>query len=429
MRGIRLIWQLIPSYLLVTVVSVAAITWFASVVMHRSYLRQTGADLEARAHLLAARFLAEPTFEDEGRMDELCKELGRRVEMRITLILPSGRVIGDSERKPTEMDNHSDRLEFIGAMDEGVGRSERMSDTLGRRMMYVAVPVIRDEKMLGVARVSLSISFINHIYVGVYLKIIVVGIVVVVLAALVSLIISRRITKPLYEIRQSAERFASGDLSIRDYTPSSREIDALAQAMNKMAGQLNADMTRLRHLENMRRDFVANVSHELRTPITTIKGFVETLLDGAMKNPEEARRFLDIVARHADRLNAIIEDLLVLSRIEQGTGENDITFENVLVGDVLVAAVQTCERKAMEKQINIEMDCDQTITARVNPVLLEQAVVNLGDNAIKYSELGSRVSIKVVRELVEIVITVSDSGCGIAEEHLPRLFERFYRFD
>ncbi len=299
MRGIRLIWQLIPSYLLVTAVSVAAITWFASV-----------------------------------------------------------------------------------AIDQGE-----------------------------------------------YLKAVVVGIVVVVLAAVVSLVISRRITRPLDEIRHSAERFASGDLSLGDYTPSSREIDALAQAMNKMAGQLNADMTRLQHLENMRRDFVANVSHELRTPITTIKGFVETLLDGAMKNPEEARRFLDIVARHADRLNAIIEDLLVLSRIEQGTGENDITFENVHVGDVLVAAVQTCERKAIGKQINIELDCDQTITARVNPVLLEQAVVNLGDNAIKYSELGSRVSIKVVRESGEIAITVSDSGCGIAEEHLPRLFERFYRVD
>ena len=189
------------------------------------------------------------------------------------------------------------------------------------------------------------------------------------------------------------------------------------------------DVSRLRQLENMRRDFAANVSHELKTPIASIKGFVETLLDGAMHNPDDAERFLRIIARQADRLNAIIEDLLSLSRIEKEGEAADIVLQAAALQETLTAAIHNVEGKAAERGIAIQLSGEPNLEAKINAPLLEQAVTNLLDNAIKYSEAESRVELNVSARGGEILIEVCDRGCGIAEEHLSRLFERFYRVD
>jgi two-component system phosphate regulon sensor histidine kinase PhoR len=189
------------------------------------------------------------------------------------------------------------------------------------------------------------------------------------------------------------------------------------------------DVTRLRELENTRRDFVANVSHELKTPITSIKGFVETLLDGAMHDPDDAQRFLQIVAAQADRLNEIIEDLLTLSRLERDAEQVSISLQPRRIRDVLQAALGVCQRKASQGNVRVELTCDDQLHAPVNAALLEQAVVNLVDNAIKYSPEGDCVRLEATRTESEVVIRVCDHGAGIEREHQPRLFERFYRVD
>ena len=171
------------------------------------------------------------------------------------------------------------------------------------------------------------------------------------------------------------------------------------------------DVTRLRRLEAVRRDFVANVSHELKTPITSIKGFVETLRDGAMHDPEDAARFLEIIARQADRLHAIIEDLLSLSRIEQE--KEDIVVSRVALSDIIKLAIECCRMKCEEKNITCEWHCNGDLEACVNPPLLEQALVNLIDNAIKYSDDGGRIEITALRDSGHIRIDVKDWGCGI----------------
>jgi two-component system phosphate regulon sensor histidine kinase PhoR len=205
----------------------------------------------------------------------------------------------------------------------------------------------------------------------------------------------------------------------------------LRDAQKKVFGALVVlnDVTRLRRLENVRRDFVANVSHELRTPITSIKGWVETLMDEELKNPEQAMQSLKIISKQADRLNAIIEDLLSLSKIEQETESSGIVTEKANVREVIHAAVIVCNAKAAQKQLRVDIQCDGEMWANINPPLLEQALVNLIDNAIKYSDPGKAIIISVVLSAKEVAIYVKDEGCGIPEDHLPRLFERFYRVD
>jgi two-component system phosphate regulon sensor histidine kinase PhoR len=188
-----------------------------------------------------------------------------------------------------------------------------------------------------------------------------------------------------------------------------------------------SDVTRLKQLENIRRDFVANVSHELKTPITSILGFVETLRDGAVEDPARAERFLDIIADHAHRLHMIVEDLLSLSRLE--SQEKSISLEEIEVGELVDAVMHACEPQAREKNIRLYRKCDRRTQARVNASLLQQAVTNLVDNAIKYSDRDASVGVEISTADGELRIAVHDSGPGIPKRDLPRIFERFYRVD
>jgi two-component system phosphate regulon sensor histidine kinase PhoR len=189
------------------------------------------------------------------------------------------------------------------------------------------------------------------------------------------------------------------------------------------------DVTHLRRLEMTRRDFVANVSHELKTPITSIKGFVETLLAGALHEPENAETFLRIIARQTDRLNEIIDDLLSLSRIERDAEEGRVFLTTGWLHGVLASAIQVCEPKAAVRNIAISLNCPEELRARINAPLLEQALVNLIDNAVKYSPPGSPVQVEAERQGAEVVVRVRDQGVGIEKNQLSRIFERFYRVD
>jgi two-component system phosphate regulon sensor histidine kinase PhoR len=189
------------------------------------------------------------------------------------------------------------------------------------------------------------------------------------------------------------------------------------------------DISNLKHLDNLKRDLVANVSHELKTPITSIKGFIETLQEGAVDDPEKTKRFLEIISKQTDRLIAIIDDLLSLSRLEQKADSKDIIFEENLIKPLINSAIEDYEYKAKEKNISFKVQCESSLKAKVNRLLIEQAIGNLIDNAIKYSDENKEIKISSFLENKSLIMNVSDEGFGIAAEHLPRLFERFYRVD
>jgi len=188
------------------------------------------------------------------------------------------------------------------------------------------------------------------------------------------------------------------------------------------------DITRLKQLEKIRQDFVANVSHELRTPLTTIKGYAETLLDGALKE-DQAFQFVQVIQRHTDRLTKIVEDLLMLSKIE--TKEFQLKMETIFLPNLIDDVIDFVRKPAEKKKISFSRhDIISSLAVRADRSYLEQILINLLDNAIKYTPEGGRVIVSAVeKDSKEIQFSIEDNGIGIPKEDLSRIFERFYRVD
>ncbi len=186
------------------------------------------------------------------------------------------------------------------------------------------------------------------------------------------------------------------------------------------------DITKLKKLEKIRRDFVANASHELKTPITAIKGYAESLLDGAIDDIENAKKFVEIIKNQTDRLSILIEDLLTLSRIE--SGEIKIEKEKIAFEDVVFSVFQIFKEKAQKKGIQLQQEITPDLQINADRNKLTQILINLIDNSIKFTEKGY-VKVKLYKYNGGLILSVEDTGVGIPKEHLHRIGERFYRVD
>ena len=544
----RLFWRLYFTYLLVVALCAVAIGWYATTAAHDLYVDESERDLSVRAALVEREVVDLLTPGSASGLQQVVTELGDAGATRITVIDPRGVVLADSEvADPVGLENHAQRPEVAAALDGRTGRSIRYSETLREDMLYVAEPVLKDGRVAAVIRTAVPLTSINDALGTAYWHIAAIAAAVALLAAMVGLVVSWRISLRTRELARGAQRFAAGDFDRKLPVPRVEEFADVAESLNTMAVQLDTliaslteqrnereamlasmvegvfavdteerlitvngavarlldldidevhgkalhevirtpglqafvaatlasadpveddivlrtggsavatrylqangsplrsadggslgavvvlnDVTRLRRLETVRRDFIANVSHELRTPVTSIKGFAETLLDGAINEPDDAERFLRIIVGQAERLNAIVGDLLSISRLERDAEGEEVSLEDVLLADATDAVLDVCEPKAAATGVRLVRECPADLVVRAAPALLEQALVNLVDNAIKYSSAGAIVTVSAAARDEEIAISVTDQGSGIEREHLPRLFERFYRVD
>ena len=554
MRRTPLFWKLYLTYLLAVALCAGVVGWLAVGVAADLYHQQAVSDLTSRAELASGRVT--PLLGDPARLEPVVRSLGGSSDTRLTVIAGpqgdvghEGRVLADSEADPATMENHDtpSRPEVLAALNGSVGEVSRFSETLKRRMLYVAVPVFdANHQVEAVIRTALPLTQVDAKIATMRGRIALGALIAALAMALLGLLVSRSISGRMRAIKHGAERFAAGDFSHEILVTDTDEIGEVAIGLNAMGRQLSEtiqtitgernereavlagmtegvfavdgdervitinaaaadllgvapeqahgrsiqevvrnpdlqafvaavlsgegpretelvvhadqnprelrvhgaqlsegdddgeghgavvvlnDVTRIRHYEAIRRDFVANVSHEIKTPVTTIKGFAETLLDGALDDRDDAERFLRIIVGQADRLSAIIGDLLSLSSLESDAEDAAIPLERGSIRDVLQVALDVCEMKAGDRHVTLTLTCPEELYAEINPPLLEQAVVNLIDNAVKYSPEGAAVAVSAGVEAAGLSIKVKDSGRGIPREHLTRLFERFYRVD
>jgi two-component system phosphate regulon sensor histidine kinase PhoR len=535
----RLLWKLFASYLLLAALTLSAGLLAASIFLKQFHIDQTKQQIENQVRLLQAQI--EHDLSDAA-VRNLCAEFKAELGSRCTVISAAGRVLADSEREAISFDNHTDRPEIQAALAGKIGIALRRSHSLGKELLYVAVPLRKDGAIWGAARASVPTERLDEQQSALNGRLFLAAWPALLLAAAASFLLARRVSRPLEELEQGVLRFTQGSLSHRIHLAGPPEISNLAESCNRMAAQLDErteslqkqlgllestfrsmaeavivtdregrllrcnqaagrlfdfeptaaaqrdiqevirhadvqqfleqtlkhggtaeavivvstgqekilnahgcllrsesgqdagallvfhDITRLKRLETIRRDFAANVSHELKTPITAISGFVETLRDGAL-HEAEAERFLDIIVRNVRRLHAIIEDLLALAKLEQEEEQGQIALLRQPVRPVLENAAAVCASAAEEKGITVELTCPAALKAQLNAELMEQAVVNLLGNAVKYSGRNSRIILRAAQERGAVLIAVQDFGCGISREHHARLFERFYRVD
>jgi two-component system phosphate regulon sensor histidine kinase PhoR len=249
------------------------------------------------------------------------------------------------------------------------------------------------------------------------------------------------IGKPLLEVVRNAELRDLFAQAASENEPTTREVEIgnikprrLLARVARMPGEQRqfvavfVDVTEVRRLESMRRDFVANVSHELRTPVTSIRSAAETLIDGAAKDPAAAEAFIGIIDRNAQRLQQLVEDLLDLSRIESRGFR--LSFEAIELKPLFSQVLGLFRERASKKNVALE---ERTLgdlpKVRADRRAMEHVLTNLIDNAVKYCGPGTHVWLNVVTTHDAVTISVGDDGPGIAEGHLPRVFERFYRVD
>jgi signal transduction histidine kinase len=432
---IKLIWQLLPTYIFLVIFSIVSVIFFMWDAVKRFHIDQTVGELKAKAVLLEEIY-SKGIEENSEEVDVFLKKTGSSIGTRITLISPDGRVFADSEEDIRKMENHAGRPEIIEALKGGNGVSTRYSSTLGKDMLYVAIPFIKNGEIKGVTRTSLPALSLSKTLEPMTLKFMIAGVMTAFISIFFSFLFSMFIIKPLKKILKGVEQFGQGELDGKLDESVTYEFAKLAENMNQMAidlkyrlNTITRQRNELARLENIRKEFVANVSHELRTPITSIKGYIETLRDGAIDDRENALEFLGVISRQTERLSSIIEDLLCLSRIEKENGNKDFELVESKLSPVLINAANSVAPTAIKSGVALNIECSDELTAKINPRLLEQAVINLVDNAVKYSEPGSIVEISAYQDSGKVTIRVKDHGCGIEKEHLDRLFERFYRVD
>lgn len=368
---------------------------------------------------------------------EYYRKLAEIGEVRLTLISSNGVVLFDSKIDQSQIllcENHLNRPEIIEAAKSGKGQVQRRSATLNEEMIYLAKKIDEPLKVDGLEseiyfiRVGLSSTEINHLLGNIQSKVFYVSGIVLLIMVGIAFIISKTLTRPLNEISVAATDIRGGNFEKRIPVRSQDEFGKLAEAINSMVDKLNDDLVQMKKLERVRTEFLGDVSHELRTPIFTIQASIETLLNGAINDYDVNKDFLNKALNNAKRLDALLFDLIEISRIE--SGDMKMSFRYLKLGELISQSVNEMQTHFESKKIRVKVVSDDGgIEVYGDKEKIKQVLINLIDNAVKYTMEEGEVTIIAEKSEGGVRVSVIDNGCGIPEEHLQHIFKRFYRVD
>ncbi len=534
-------WKLSAAFLATIALLLLLLTGFGYAEFKNYYLNNLETRLTREAYLVADMTNYRTAENGTSRSyQDICLIAAQDSLTRVTIIDSDGKVLGDSEVAPEQLDNHSSRPEVYTALHGGTGAEIRYSDTLGMNMLYVAVPFYNGDKS-GAIRMAMPMADLQAIYNNALAWILGTALLCGLLAVFLSFVLIRYFSRPIREITAAVQDMAGGNLRRRISMHSNDETGILAHAFNDMGQHIEEnvrqisevknrleaildttingivmidgderlvyanptadsllglgenfigrkyaeiinsyeilamldearntrqpvkrvivlytrkertveahvvpisnprshsddillvlnDITEMKRLEQVRKDFVANVSHELKTPVTAISGFAETLLENGGKDPDNAAEFTRIIYDEAQRLKLLIDSLLTLSRLE--SEHVSLNLQPFDLTSLIRDTIGRMSKLAALKNISIGDESPaEPIEISSDPELVDQILTNLLDNAIKYSPEGSRVEVGVQNLPDQVVITIKDDGIGIPAAELPRIFERFYRVD
>jgi len=421
----RIFLKLIAAALGLLLLALVTVDFFATRVAQQVYIDSLVRQTTDKARILAL------SISDIGAVRQAAaRAMAQAAGGRLTLVWGDGRVTADSGADPAAMENHATRPELRRALAGAPGWAIRRSGTLGIPFLYVAVPCRGGEVRLAVpySQVETQVAQIRA-------KILISTALAFLPAILLAAFLARWISRRFATIMAHAGELAGGNFRARLAVTGGDEFGQLARTLNDTAAnlqrtveQLETEHSELERLERIRKDFVINVSHELRTPLASIQGYTETLLDGALDDPQYNLRFLGIIRHNAERLARLTEDLLTLSRIEQN--RQKLEFEPHKIGALIEETLDLVRPIAAKRSLRLATELDAATPAVwCDGEAVSQILSNLLDNAIKYTPAGGSIvaGARPAGRFVEVF--VRDSGAGIPAEDLPRLFERFYRVD
>ncbi|KMK74562.1 two-component system histidine kinase PnpS [Alkalihalobacillus pseudalcaliphilus] len=469
-------------------------------------------------------------------------DVSQELDVRITIILMDGEVIGESSTDPSLMENHLKRPEIAELLEGNTSREIRYSETVDNELLYLAVPIMDGEEMVGIVRLGLPTSDIQEMNKQIWMVLIISFSLAAAVIFLVIYRVTSQMIRPIESVTDVANELAKGNFKARTVEGEQDEIGQLTKSVNVLASNLEHitkrhqlqkermetlienmgsglilinmrgdislinktcrdifnentdkwdhqlyhdvienkeitqliqsvfmseekvqkqltfeehfelkyydvhgapvishngsfkgvaivmhDITELKKLEQVRKDFVANVSHELKTPVTSIKGFSETLLDGAMYDEQFREKFLRIILKESERLQGLIHDLLELSKIEQQFFR--LNLSRIKLAEAVEEAMTLLKDKSEEKSIELHLRVTGDTVVDGDFQRIKQIAINLINNAITYTPEHGRIDVLVKEERDQVVWSVSDTGIGITEQELHRIFERFYRVD